>query len=220
MRKSARNFLLILILIMLVIFPAYGDQNEVEKPIIVIAAGAMITDYSIFPTLLEKAEIEADVQNDLHTYTGAMYFENFTLGEIESGKYRTALFVFGSMDYTYNLPDSLYAHTIMIEPIIRDLKRKIDFCMQNGVKMIGLQCYNSSRYYTWPNLSIRIIEEILPYMDSLVLLYNFGDFPELGDKFVEVGFSNGIPIEYSVDTNDNASPYANAISALSMLFGE
>ena len=220
MKKPMLHVPLILILIMLLIFPAYGEQNIAEKPIIVIAAGAMITDYSIFPTLLEKAEIEADVQNDLHTYVRAMYFENFTIGEIESGKYRTALFVFGSMDYRYYPPDSLYVSSINIELIIRDLKRKIDFCIQNGEKMIGLQCYNSSRYSTWPNLSIRIIEEILPYMDSLVLLYNFGDFSGLGDKFVEVGFANGIPIEYSVDTNDNTSPYANAISALSMLFGE
>ena len=226
MFKLSRNVLLVIFLIALLIVPAYGESDKIEHPIIFIPCG-QINEYIFLKALLDRAGIIADLIYDssaqiiLKNPSSYSYSDtNWSFGEIESNQYKTAVFVFGTINVYYEDPVTSYQKSIDIDELIGDLKAKIYFCKQNGINMVGLLFYESSVFFSIKSFMIKIIDEITPHMDSLMILRNSNVWPELGDFFVEVGERNEIPIESFSSVKIPGSLGSEVIQELSTRFSK
>ena len=224
MFKLSRNVLLVILLIALLIVPAYGESDKIEHPIIFISVGGPISEYLYLIELLERARVIADLADDLNALlmvSHPLSYQNFnwSLGKIESGKYKTAIFVFGIICSEYE-DSGGHRRLTDVDIIIREFKKQIDFCTQNGIKMIGFQLFLNKNYLAYKSDTIKVIKEIVPHMDSLMVLRNSVDWPELGDILVEVGEGNGIPIEYLASSKLSNDYVPLLIQEVSMWFGK
>ena len=225
MFKLSRNALLIIFLIALLIVPAYSESNEIEHPIIFIPAGAPLIEYLFFATLVNKAGIKADLLYDLNAQIlDVLYsdysFLNCTFGEIESGKYKTAVFVFGTIDPISIDPRTTYPKYTNINEVIRDLNKTVNYCMQNEIRMVGLLFCESEPGISFKYDMIKVIEEFVPHMELLMVLRKSNHWPDIGDKFIEVGKENEIPIDFFAASKVTNSYSSLAIQELSIKFGE
>jgi len=226
MFKFLRKVLLTVFLVTLLIIPAYSESNEVEHPIIFIPCGT-ITEYLLLDALINSAKIKADIIYDLNFrfVNSPSYLSDYwSLGEIESMRHKTAVFVFGTIFSTHTDPDTGQNISINLDKVIMELKDKVAFCRKNGIRMIGIQLFNRQTFHylvlTLKSNSLKIIEEFVPFMDSLVVIRTSEHWPEVNELFEEVGKAHGIPIEYFTSTKLSSDYGSLLIQEFSMMFGE
>ena len=210
MNKRIRTFLGAFVGVLLISISVYGYSPQMEMPILVIQAGDYNNGVRYFETATSGLGIPLEWIEDLREYEIGIgytieYSREVAYGTLESGKYRTAIFVFGNLYSGKGVIDGgPYINTV---EEIKKAEAQIELCKRMGIKTIGVNYTDANYDKPWDEEYTRqVIEVIGSKMDFLLLKDQNSEIDKL---FLDVAVKNNIEFEplyqYKICSDKNFS---------------
>ena len=178
-------------MVVLVSLNIYGYSPKMEMPILVIEAGLGGSAAMLFEVATSGSGIPLEWIDDLRVNEiGLRYPQENSIkvkyGNIESGKYKTAIFVFGTLSSGRGTTGP-YLNTA---EIIREVEAQVELCKKMGIKTLGINYMLAKPDKPWDKAyTTQVLEIIGSKMDLLILK---DENSEMDKLFLDIASQNNV----------------------------